>query len=148
MPSLRFRDENPDALLGYIAMKIKKAIPCSTERRQYQHLLLPSLTSFIRHIYYQCRISSTVLVIALIYLTRFKRNLPHLARGEYDTPYKIFLSSILIASKYVEDHNFSTKSIYKVVSPLYSSRELAEMERSFLGVVKKMALLGFPWPLA
>ena len=54
---------------------------------------------------------------------------------EFDTHYKLFLAAILLASKYIEDHNRLTKSIYRAVAPLYGPRDLAEMERSFLAIV-------------
>ena len=55
---------------------------------------------------------------------------------EYDTPYKLFLASMIVATKYIEDYKSHASSIYKIVSPLYSSKDLNEMERSFLGVLK------------
>lgn len=64
-----------------------------------------------------------------------------MVRIEYDTPYKIFLASILLASKYIDDSSFVTKTIHKTIAPLYSSREVADMERSFLSVVKVI----MPW---
>ncbi|KAI7878787.1 hypothetical protein K492DRAFT_164529 [Lichtheimia hyalospora FSU 10163] len=128
--------DNIDALLLHTVSKLKKLIRCSKERTSYQHLLLPSLSTFVKHMSIQCRLSSTVLVIALIYLARLEQNLPTVACGEYDTPYKIFLASILLASKYIDDSSFVTKTIHKTIAPLYSSREVADMERSFLSVVK------------
>ena len=54
---------------------------------------------------------------------------------EFDTHYKLFLAAILLASKYIEDHNRLTKSICRAVAPLYGPRDLADMERSFLAIV-------------
>lgn len=59
-----------------------------------------------------------------------------MATIEYDTPYKLFLAAMIVATKYIEDYSSHAASIYKVVSKLYTSRELNEMERSFLGVLK------------
>ena len=154
--------DNVDALLLHTVSKLKRLIRCSKERTSYQHLLLPSLSTFVKHMSIQCRLSSTVLVVALIYLARLEQNLPTLACGgkcsiiisrldkrvsthnmariEYDTPYKIFLASILLASKYIDDSSFVTKTIHRTIAPLYTSRDVADMERSFLGVVKVM-----PW---
>lgn len=55
---------------------------------------------------------------------------------EYDTPYKLFLAAMIVATKYIEDYASHAVSIYRIVAPLYTSRELNEMERSFLGVLK------------
>ena len=46
------------------------------------------------------------------------------------------MAAIIIATKYIEDHNAHALSIYKIVSPIYASKELNEMERSFLSVLK------------
>ncbi|KAG0174983.1 hypothetical protein DFQ28_003435 [Apophysomyces sp. BC1034] len=134
-PSLKVRD-TPDPLLSYTVSNIHNLVLCSEERRHYHHKLLPNLPSFVRHIYFRCRLTPSVLVVALIYLERLKRNLPSQAQGEYDTHYKLFLAAVLIASKFLEDCNTHAASIFKVVSPVYTPRELKEMERSFLGVLK------------
>lgn len=73
--------DNVDALLLHTVTKLKKLIRCSKERTSYQHLLLPSLSTFVKHMSIQCRLSSTVLVVALIYLARLEQNLPTLACG-------------------------------------------------------------------
>ncbi|KAI9472170.1 MAG: cyclin domain-containing protein, partial [Benjaminiella poitrasii] len=75
-------------------------------------------------------------IVALIYLGRLKSNLPSKSRGEFDTPYKMFIAAVILASKFVEDSNKIAQSIYRFVAPLYNHKEINEMERSFLGVVK------------
>ncbi|KAI8386886.1 cyclin domain-containing protein [Blakeslea trispora] len=127
---------SPEPLLSFMVHNVDDLIQCSKERRYYQHMLLPELPKFIKVIYQKCRLSPTVLVISLIYLERLKKNLPEKAQGEYDTPYKLFLAAIIVATKYIEDYKSHASSIYKIVSPLYSPKELNEMERSFLGVLK------------
>ncbi|GAA5816450.1 hypothetical protein MFLAVUS_009979 [Mucor flavus] len=134
-PTLTFRS-SPEPLLSYMVSNIDDLVQCSKERRYYQHLLLPDLPVFIKLVYQKCRLTPTVLVIGLIYLERLKKNLPDQAQGEYDTPYKLFLAAMIVATKYIEDYSSHALSIYKIVSPLYTSRELNEMERSFLGVLK------------
>jgi hypothetical protein len=56
-------------------------VQCTKERSHYQHMLLPSLSKFIKHIFKNCKLSPTVLVIGLIYLERLKKNLPSEAQG-------------------------------------------------------------------
>ncbi|CAO3648815.1 unnamed protein product [Mucor hiemalis] len=134
-PTLRFRS-SPESLLSYMVSNIDDLLQCSKERRYYQHMLLPELPTFIKLVYKKCRLTPSVLVIGLIYLERLKKNLPDQAQGEYDTPYKLFLAAMIVATKYIEDHSSHAVSIYRIVSPLYTSKELNEMERSFLGVLK------------
>lgn len=134
-PTLTFRS-SPEPLISYMVSNIDDLVQCSKEAVYYQHMLLPSLPTFIKLVYQKCRLTPTVLVIGLIYLERLKKNLPQEAQGEYDTPYKLFLAAMIVATKYIEDYSSHALSIYKIVSPLYTSRELNEMERSFLGVLK------------
>ncbi|CAO3701318.1 unnamed protein product [Rhizopus stolonifer] len=134
-PILAFKS-SPEPLLSYMVHHVYHLVQCSREREYYQHTLLPSLPRFIKAVYRKCRLSTSVLVISLIYLERLKRNLPSEANGEYDTPYKLFLAAIIIATKYIEDYSAHVISIYKIVSPIYSSKELNEMERSFMSVLK------------
>ncbi|CEG68625.1 Putative Cyclin domain-containing protein [Rhizopus microsporus] len=48
----------------------------------------------------------------------------------------MFIAAVVLASKFIEDSNSIVQSVHKFVSPLYSPREVNEMERSFLAVVK------------
>ncbi|KAG1045249.1 hypothetical protein G6F46_011440 [Rhizopus delemar] len=72
-------------------------------------------------------------MVALIYLDRLKSSLPRKSQGEFDTPYKLFIVAVVLASKFIEDSDGVTQSIHSFISPLYSARELNDMERSFLG---------------
>jgi capsule polysaccharide export protein KpsC/LpsZ len=74
--------------------------------------------------------------VGLIYVDRLKKNLPASARGDFDTPYKIFLSAILVASKYLSDHSLQNKTIADITNGLYTNKDVNTMERSFLGLLK------------
>ncbi|CAO0803014.1 unnamed protein product [Mucor circinelloides] len=132
-PSLRVRHNSFDNLIAYTAFNVKTLLECSKERLHYQQRLLPTLHIFVRHIFYHCKLTPTILVVALIYLGRLKNGLPLKSKGEFDTPYKMFIAAVILASKFVEDANTMAHSIYKLVAPLYNAREINEMERSFLG---------------
>ncbi|CAO3641427.1 unnamed protein product [Mucor fragilis] len=132
-PSLRVRHNSYDNLIAYTAFNVKTLLECSKERVHYQQRLLPTLPIFVRHVFYHCKLTPTILVVALIYLGRLKNGLPHKSKGEFDTPYKMFIAAVILASKFVEDANTMAHSIYKLVAPLYNAREINEMERSFLG---------------
>jgi hypothetical protein len=45
----------------------------------------------------------------------------------------LFIVAVVLASKFIEDSDDVTRSIHSFISPLYSARELNDMERSFLG---------------
>ncbi|KAI8881363.1 hypothetical protein K501DRAFT_295898 [Backusella circina FSU 941] len=131
-PSLRVKQNTVDNLIAYTAYNVKTLLHCSKERCYYQQRLLPSLPTFVKHIFHHCKLTPSIIVVALIYLERLKKCLPHQSKGEFDTPYKMFIASVILASKYVEDSNKMAHSIYKFISPLYHSKEINEMERSFL----------------
>jgi len=76
------------------------------------------------------------IVVSLIYINRLKKTLPSTAQGDFDTPYKIFLSSILVASKYLSDHALQNKNIANITNGLYTNRDVNTMERSFLGMLR------------
>ncbi|CAG8519161.1 7944_t:CDS:2 [Funneliformis caledonium] len=81
-------------------------------------------------------VSKVTMVVGLIYVHRLKKTLPKTARGAFDTPYKIFLSAILVASKYLSDHSLQNKAIADITSGLYTVKDVNTMERSFLGLLK------------
>jgi hypothetical protein len=78
------------------------------------------------------------MVISLIYLHRLKSKLPSHARGDFDTPFKLFLAAILVASKYTSECGTSLTShaVAKMTNGLYNARDVNLMERSFLGLIK------------
>lgn len=79
-PSLRAR-HNFDDLIAYTASNVKTLLECSKERLYYQQKLLPTLPVFVRHVFYHCKLTPTILVIALIYLKRLKIALPRESKG-------------------------------------------------------------------
>lgn len=80
-PSLRAKHNSYDNLILYTASNVKTLLKCSKERLYYQQRLLPSLPIFIRHIFYHCKLTPTILVVALIYLQRLKSGLPRKSTG-------------------------------------------------------------------
>ncbi|CAO3649018.1 unnamed protein product [Cunninghamella echinulata] len=136
-PTLDFYN-SPEPALTFMAQKIDGLLDCSTTSSQ-QHpkkKILPSLSSFVKQVYTKCRLSPSILVIAMIYIHRLQQQLPIDSKGDYDTPHKVFLAAVLLACKFNEDSKSRVLAIYRCVSVVYTNREVTEMERSFLGVVK------------
>lgn len=79
-PSLGAR-HSFDHLIAYTASNVKNLLVCSKEKIYYQHKLLPPLPVFVKHIFYQCKLTPIILVIALIYLKRLKTALPRESKG-------------------------------------------------------------------
>jgi hypothetical protein len=65
-----------DNLIAFTAFNVKTLLECSKERVYYQQRLLPALPIFVRHVFYHCKLTPAILVVAIIYLDRLKRNLP------------------------------------------------------------------------
>ncbi|CAO3658076.1 unnamed protein product [Rhizopus stolonifer] len=137
----------PDTFITYMAHRAYHLVQCPREPEYAHHRMLPPLPVFIKSVYKKCLLAPAVLIIGLIYMERLKKILPKGSNGEYDTPYKLFLSAIILATKYIEDHGTHTVTIYKFVSPIYALKELSEMERSFLDFlkVKKKNVLFEKW---
>ncbi|KAI8082707.1 uncharacterized protein BX664DRAFT_361011 [Halteromyces radiatus] len=132
-PTLDFY-HSPEPALSFMVKKIDGLLDCSS--KPSHHHRLPSLQSFVRQVYVKCRLSPSILVIALIYIHRLQQQLPLDSKGDYDTPHKVFLAAVLLACKYNEDSKSLAQAIYRCVSVVYTNLDLNEMERSFLGVVK------------
>ncbi|CAG8528335.1 4205_t:CDS:2 [Paraglomus occultum] len=123
-----------EALMSFTAGSCDSVLQCS--QRSLKNASLPDLMHFIREITAKAKVSTTTMVIGLIYIHRLKKILPATARGDFDTPHKIFLSTILVASKFVCDESLQNKMIADVTGGLYSVRDVNTMERSFLGLLK------------
>ncbi|CDS08283.1 hypothetical protein LRAMOSA02231 [Lichtheimia ramosa] len=126
----------PSQLLAQISTNVAKLVECPREARSLAHRRLPSLPNFIHQVYVKCRMTPTLLTVALIYLQRLQSKLPSGSQGEYDTPYKLYLASVILASKFLEDSHTVSRDVFRVCAPVYSAQEISVMERSFLGVIK------------
>ncbi|KAI7869403.1 hypothetical protein BDF14DRAFT_1784767 [Spinellus fusiger] len=101
----------PSVLIDFIAMTVCDLIPCSRPRSSLHQLddfqSMPELVYFIQKITFQAGINCRTALIALIYLNRAKSALPKGAMGIHDTGHRMFLGSLLLASKYLRDTAWS-----------------------------------------
>ncbi|KAJ2517715.1 hypothetical protein H4217_003783 [Coemansia sp. RSA 1939] len=98
---------------------------------------LPTIEAFILNITTALDIKTAVLVTALIYVERLSQRLPESATGTADTPYRIFLASLLLADKFWSDSAVPVKSLVAATGGVFAHREIASMERAMI------KLLGF-----
>ncbi|KAI8643031.1 hypothetical protein BD408DRAFT_343096 [Parasitella parasitica] len=114
----------------------------------------PELVYFILKITSQARISCHIAVVALIYIERCKAALPKNAIGDQDTNHRIFVASLLVASKYLHgtcwgsSQNFVRESTEEtpvwlnnarmacICNGLYSLQDINQSEQSFLSLIK------------
>jgi hypothetical protein len=125
---------------------------------------LPNLLPFVRLITEKCSITPLVIVIALIYVKRFRATLPastyyllivfffmqcsavyimtnshsHSSmicigyKTESNTAHRIFVSSILVASKYIDDDPITIGQIVHASGDVWTLKETARMELAFM----------------
>ncbi|KAJ2037118.1 hypothetical protein H4S03_003181 [Coemansia sp. S3946] len=102
----------------------------------HQQPLLPSIDDFIRSVTASLNIKMAVLVTALIYVERLRKHLPKTATGSMDTPYRIFLASLLLADKFWSDHSVQIKNLVAAAGGVFSMKEISAMERALLKLLK------------
>ncbi|KAJ2742321.1 hypothetical protein GGI20_004564 [Coemansia sp. BCRC 34301] len=101
-----------------------------------QQPLLPSIEAFVCSVTASLKIKMAVLVTALIYVEQLRKHLPNTATGSADTPYRIFLASLLLADKFWSDHSVQIKNLVAAAGGVFSMREISAMERALLKLLK------------
>ncbi|CAO3703377.1 unnamed protein product [Rhizopus stolonifer] len=129
----------PSILTDFIAFKLCellpiRPLPTGTRRTT------PELVYFILKVTTEARISCHIAVIALIYIERCKKALPKHAMGDQDTIHRIFVASILIASKYLQDSTWGNRlnnaTMASICYRFYTLEEINQLETSFLKLIK------------
>ncbi|KAJ1730369.1 hypothetical protein LPJ61_003048 [Coemansia biformis] len=92
---------------------------------------LPSFEDFLKHICRRTRTPLTCMCLALLYLTRLRANHPR-SRGSPGSAYRLALSSLCVATKYLYDDAYHTCSWVQVSMGLFSQREVNQMEMEFM----------------
>lgn len=71
-------------------------------------------------------------------MNRLKLGLPSHAHGDTDTPYRLFIAAILIASKFLSETGtcLTSQAIVVMTNHVYTPKDINQMERSFLGLIK------------
>ncbi|KAJ2700989.1 hypothetical protein FB645_004807 [Coemansia sp. IMI 203386] len=92
---------------------------------------LPGFQEFLKHICRRTRTPLTCMCLALLYLTRLRANHPR-SRGSPGSSYRLALSSLCVATKYLYDDAYHTCSWVQVSMGLFSQREVNQMEMEFM----------------
>ncbi|KAI7884548.1 cyclin domain-containing protein [Lichtheimia hyalospora FSU 10163] len=133
---------SPEALLSFTTNTATSILPCSKKARQQFHPTttrpLPPLGNFIANLFQRSELPPSVCLVSLIYLQRLKAHLPPYARGNLDTPYRLFLAAIITASKFMLEstQSLSNQKVAAMIDYVYSPKDINAMERSFLGLLK------------
>ncbi|CAG8611374.1 2708_t:CDS:2 [Cetraspora pellucida] len=98
----------------------------SQPQRQSQQL--PDLPDFITKIIHDLNLPVLIVVVGLIYVHRLKKQLPENYKTEYGTAHRVFISSILVASKYVDDVPITARKMSESVGKdVWSIKEIIRM---------------------
>ncbi|MCJ1465477.1 hypothetical protein MMC07_004095 [Pseudocyphellaria aurata] len=145
------------AMVSYLADKAREVIRCDQKSPQpNKHLpptppatpphdaaprppvqpALPSLEVFIQHLVDRSYVQIPTLMSSLVYLSRLQKKLPPVAKGMRCTVHRIFLASLILTAKYLNDTSPKNKhwARYTAVGEefSFSNSEVNLMEKQLL----------------
>ncbi|ORX53102.1 hypothetical protein DM01DRAFT_1407876 [Hesseltinella vesiculosa] len=143
-PTAKLSDPLPSILTDFMAIMLCDMVPCRPRHDvlfQVNGQPLPELMYFIQMMTFGGEINCRTALVALIYLERAKLRLPSHAVGSPDTSHRLFLASLLLASKLLQGSTWTTATltkhrVYKLCRGLYSYREIESIERGFLKLIE------------
>ncbi len=112
--------------------------PSQEDPQPPQDLSLPSVEAFITSLVQQSHVQVPTLMTSLVYLARLKQKLPPVAKGMRCTVHRIFLASLILAAKNLNDSSPKNKhwARYSSVSGWanfgFSTTEVNLMEKQLL----------------
>lgn len=120
-------------MIHSLVVKTLQVIPCQETRKTVSSgKPLPSLMTFISRLVRYTNVYSGTLMTTLVYLDRLKQTLPKNAQGLPCTRHRIFLSCLILASKFHND--LLPKNVHwaDYTDGLFSTSDVNLMERQLL----------------
>ena len=114
---------NPKSLQGLMVVTpvTKEAVP---------------LTQFISKLIEYSNVQTPTLMAALVYLNRLRNALPGNAVGIETTRHRIFLASLILSAKSLNDSSPLNKHWTKYTDGLLSNKDVNSAERELIGILK------------
>ncbi|KAG5517924.1 hypothetical protein PMAC_000379 [Pneumocystis sp. 'macacae'] len=131
-------------MIVYLAEKASKVLQCMSTidrraagrySRGMEYKNFPTLEHFISNLCEQSNVQVPTLMSVLVYLERLRCKLPRMAKGMICTCHRIFLASLILAAKYLNDSSPKNKHWARYTNNLFSLTEVNLMEKQLLALL-------------
>ncbi|GJJ74837.1 PHO85 cyclin-1 [Entomortierella parvispora] len=110
------------------------SLHCSSSSSEPTAIVVPPLNDFIRILVLNSNVQASTLLPTLVYLARLKSKLPVAAKGMHCTCHRVFLASLILAAKYLNDQSPKNKH-WSAHSTVFSVGEVNLMEKQLLSLL-------------